>query len=838
MKIVRPKGASHRRTTQFECMATWVNDLRHGVRMLGKSPAFAAIAILSLAIGIGANSAIFSVANALILRPLPYSNADRIAIIWQRSPGLNVPQDWLSVGQYIDIRAGAPAFEHVAAAIGASFNVTGEGRPERVDGMRVSSSFFPLFGARAAMGRVFNSDDDVPGKGPNVILMHGYWQRRFGGDRGVVGRTLVLNGTTVTIAGVMGEEFKFDKEVMPAVNGIQRVDLLLPLPLSASAQGIRDREDYDVFAKLRPNATLGRAQAELDAIAARMKQQYPANYPANGGLTLSAVPLIDQVVGDVRLALYVLLGAVAMLLLIACGNVGGLLLSRATARERELAIRAAVGAARARLLRQLLTEQIVLAVAGGLGGLAVAFAAVRALRSFGTNIPRAAGLVVDARVLAFTAAVCIAATILFGVLPAWRASDADPQHSLTESARSFSGATRRHATLRRYVIAAQLALSLVLLIGAALLVRSYARITQANPGFDPSHVLSFRVSLPGSRYNKPELVAGFFDQLGRRLGALPGVERVGTNYQLPLSSVALAWEPISVEGYVPKAPGENLIISSSAYVSPDYFRAMMIPVVSGRFFATTDTKGAPDVVIVDDKLAARFWPHESAIGKRIRQGNDGPWRTVVGVVANTREYQVDAQPPITAFFPVEQFTIGSRFVVVRTAASVDAASLMPAVSRELREIDPDLPTYDVATMEQRLHDSLARRRLAMSLLVTFAACAFVLAIVGVYGLMSYWVGQRSRDIGIRIALGADAQRIVTMIAREFASIVAAGLVAGAIAAIGLTRVMTSMLFGVSATDAVTFVAVPVLLAIVTTLATYTPVRRATRVDPLSAMRTE
>jgi predicted permease len=625
---------------------------------------------------------------------------------------------------------------------------------------------------------------------------------------------------------------------MPAVNGIQRVDLLLPLPLPASAEAIRDREDYNVFAKLRPNASLARAQAELDQLAARMKQQYPASYPANGGLTLNAVPLIDQVVGDVRLALYVLLGAVAMLLLIACGNVGGLLLSRATARERELAIRAAVGAERGRLLRQLLTEHLVLAIAGGVAGLGLAFLGVRLLRTFATNVPRAAGVAIDARVLAFTFATCVAATILFGLVPAWRASNADPQRALSESARNFSGASRRHAALRRSVVAAQLALALVLLIGAALLARSYARITRANPGFDPRHVLSFRVTLPGSRYNTPALVAGFFDRVGRHLTALPGVEHVGTNYQLPLSSVALAWEPIGVEGYVPMAPGANLIISSSAYVSPDYFRVMSIPLVRGRFFTATDDRNAPPVVIVDDKLAARFWPNETAIGKRIRQGDDGPWRTVVGVVADTREYEIDAEPAITAFFPVEQYTIGSRFIVARTASSVDAASLMTAVSRALAQIDPDLPVYDVATMEQRLHDALARRRLAMTLLVTFASCAVALAIVGVYGVIGYWVGQRTRDIGIRIALGADGARIATMIAREFAGVVAAGLAAGAVAAIVLSRVLSSMLFGVSATDAATFVGVPLALAMVSALATYVPVRRATRVDPLSAIRTE
>lgn len=819
-------------------MATWVHDLRHALRVLGKSPAFAAIAIVSLAIGIGANTAIFSVTNALILRPLPYPDANRIAIVWQRSPGLNVPRDWLSIGQYLDISSGSSAFELVAAAIGASFNVTGDGKPERVDGMKVSSSFFPLFGARAAIGSVFTSDDDAPGKAPRVILTHGYWQRRFGGDRGVIGKSVLLNGTSVTIAGVLAASFSFDKEVMPAVNGIQRVDLLLPLPLPPSAQAIRDREDYNVFAKLRADATLHRAQAELDQLAARMKQQYPASYPANGGLTLSAVPLLDQVVGDVRLALYVLLGAVAMLLVIACGNVGGLLLSRATSRERELAIRAAVGAERARLLRQLLTEHLVLAVAGGFAGLALAYVSVQALRSLATNIPRAAGVAIDGRVLAFTFATCVVATILFGLVPAWRASNADPQRALTESARTFSGASRHHAALRRYVVGAQLALSLVLLIGAALLARSYSRITRANPGFDPRHVLSFRVSLPASRYNNPGLVTGFFDQLDRRLTALPGVEHVGTNYQLPLSSVALAWEPIGVEGYVPRTPGSNLIISSSAYVSSDYFRAMGIPLLQGRFFTATDDRSSPPVVIVDDKLAARFWPNESAIGKRMRQGDDGPWRTIVGVVADTREYEVDAEPPITAFFPVEQYTIGSRFVVVRSEATMDAASLMSAATRELARIDPDLPTYDVATMEQRLYDALARRRLAMSLLVTFAGCAFALAIIGVYGVIAFWVSLRTRDIGIRIALGADAARIARMIAREFAGIVIMGLVTGALAAIVLTRMLSSMLFGVSASDAATFVGVPLVLALVSALAAYVPARRATRVDPLSAIRTD
>jgi predicted permease len=816
-------------------MTLWRADLRHGLRVLRRSRGFATVAILSLALAIGANTAIFSVTNALILRPLPYADADRIAIIWQRSPGLNVPRDWLSIGQYLDVKADAHSFEHVAAAIGASFNMTGNGAPERVDGIRVSSSFFPLFGARAAMGTVFDAGNDAPGKSPSVILTNGYWQRRFGSDRSVVGKTLTLNGTSFTVIGVLDERFAFTREVMPAVNGIQRVDLLLPLPLPPSARSIRDREDYNVFGKLRSGIAPERAQAEMDAIAGRMKQLYPANYPANGGLTLSVVPILDQVVGDVRTALYVLLAAVAALLLIACGNVGGLLMARAASREREMAIRAAVGAERARLVRQLLTENLVLAASGGAAGLALAVLGLQLLRTYGSSIPRAGDVSIDLRVLAFTFIISTGATVLFGLLPAWRASGVDPQIALKDGATALTDGPKQ-ATTRRIVVGAQLALSLVLLIAATLLARSYARISHANPGFDPRNVLSFRISLPGSRYNKPELVAGFYDQLGRRLSALPGVQHVGTNYQLPLSSVALAWEPIGVEGYVPKAAGSDLIISSSAYVSADYFRAMGIPLLSGRFFTANDNRQAPEVVIVDDKLARRFWPNENAIGKRIRQGNDGPWRTIVGVVADTREYEVDAEPPITAYFPVEQYTIGSRYVVVRSAGDVNAASLMTAISREIRAIDPDLPAYDVATMDERLGESLARRRLAMFLLVTFGLCALALALVGVYGTISYWVSRRTRDIGIRIALGAGGHNVIALVAREFGRVIIVGLLAGSVAALAFTRLMSSMLFGISTTDAATFIALPLIVAAVAAAATWLPARRATRVDPLAAIR--
>jgi len=423
------------------------------------------------------------------------------------------------------------------------------------------------------------------------------------------------------------------------------------------------------------------------------------------------VPLISQVVGDVRLALYVLLGAVGLVLLIACGNVANLLLSRAAIRQKEMAVRAAVGASRGRIIRQLLTEAVLLAALGGAFGLALAIAAVKSLSTFGpANIPRLTEVGIDGRVLAFTFVIALITGVVFGLVPALRASRLDLNDVLREGGRGGVGTSAfglGHQQLRKLLIAAEIALSLVLLIGAGLLVRSYQRITSANPGFDPTNVLSFRLALPGFKYKTPEAVIAFYKQLEDRLSALPGVQHVGSNYLLPLSSVALGWEPITVDGYVPKAAGEDLIIASSGYVSPDYFRAMGIPLLKGRFFDDRDVRDAPDAAIVDDKLAERFWPGQDPIGKRMRRGDSGPWRTVVGLVADTKQYAVDGEPPITAFYPNRQLGVGTRYLVVKTNS--DPRSLVTAVTREVQALDADLPVYDVATMEHRLHDSLARR---------------------------------------------------------------------------------------------------------------------------------
>jgi len=821
-------------------MEGWRRDFRQGMRVLLRARGYAAVAVLSLSLGVGANSGVFSVTDALLLRPLRYADADRIAVIWQRSPGLNVPQDWLSVGQYLDIKADGQVFDQVAAAIGVSVNLTGNGAPERVDGARVSSSLFPLFGAAPALGRVFTAEEDEPGRPPAVILSHGFWRRRFGADPAVLGRTLVLNGNPFTIVGVMAADFSLDKEVMPPVNGIDHADFFLPLPLSASARTTRDREDYNVFARLKRGISAAGAQQEMDLVASRMRRDYPAAYPPNGGLTISVVPLLTQVVGDVRLALYVLLGAVGFVLLIACGNVANLLLSGAAVREKEIAIRVAVGATRGQLVRQLMAESLLLSLLGGVLGLLLAVVGVELLRHAGAAaIPRLGEVGVDLRMVGFTFAVALGTTLVFGLAPALRASRVDPASALKEGGRGSRGSSAfglGHDRLRKLLVTGEVALSLVLLAGAGLLVRSYQRILSASPGFDPHNVLTFRLSVPGYRYGSPEAVATFYRTLEDRLRALPGVEHVGANYLLPLGPVSLGWEPISIEGYVPKSAGDNLIISSSGYISADYFRAMGIPLRKGRFFTLQDGRAAPQVAIVDDRLAARFWPGQDPLGKRLRRGAEGPWYTVVGVVSDDREYLADREPPIRVYFTLEQLVVGTRYLAIRSA--VPPAALTALVAREIRALDPDLPVFDVATMDQRLRGSLAQRRFATLLLGGSAALALALAAIGIYGVASYWTGQRTREIGIRMVMGASAPAIQRLVLRQAALPVAVGAGLGLVLAFVLTRVLGHFLFGVGATDPVTFGVVPVLLAGTALLASYLPARQAARVDPLAAVRQE
>ncbi len=818
-------------------METLWYDLSHSIRVLSKHPGFTAVAVLSLAIGIGANSAIFSVTNALLLRPLPYTDADRLVILWSRSPGLNVPQDWFSPGQYLDIKTQNDVFDETSISIGGSFNLTGQGTPEHIDGARVSSSLFSLLEAGSLLGRVFLPEEDEPGKPQTVILSNGFWQRYFGADPEVIGRTLTLNGGDFTIVGVMPADFSLNKEVMPAVNGIQNADLLLPLPINESARANRGNEDFNIFARLKPGITIAQAQAEMDIIADRMKQQYPANYPPSGGLTISVVPLLEQVVGDISLSLRVLFGAVGFVLLIACANVANLLLSRAATRQKEIAIRAALGASRTRLIRQLLTESMLLALAGGSLGLLIALLAVKALRLFAPdNIPRLNEVGIDGRVMAFTCLIALLTGIVFGLAPALRASRVDLNEVLKEGGRSSGGASGGGGSrTRKLLVVSEVALSLLLLIGAVLLLRSYQRIGNAYPGFNPHNVLSLRLQLPAARYPTPDSIISFFRRVGETLNRSPEIESAATTYSLPMSTVALAWEPIAIEGYVPEN-SQDSIISNVRIVSPDYFRTMSVPLLRGRYFDEHDIKGAPETVIVDETLAERFWPNEDPIGKRLQRGGSSSWRTVVGVISDAKQYSSEKEPPIAVYFPFEQYVARSMFLVIRTIP--DPAQMTPAITREIQTLDPDMPVFDVNTMDQRLHFSLARRRFSMFLLGAFAVIASILAAIGIYGVMSYSVTRRTHEIGIRVALGARSGSILTLVIRQGFVLASIGIGVGLIGAFLLTRVMSSLLFEVSATDPFTFVATPLLLASVSLLASYIPARRAARVDPMVALRCE
>jgi predicted permease len=819
-------------------METLWYDLSYGIRTLFKNPGFTAVAVLSLAIGIGANSAIFSVTNALLLRPLPYKDADRLVILWSRSPGLNVPQDWFSPGQYLDVKTQNSVFDETSISIGGRFNLTGQSTPEHIDGGRISSSLFSLLGARPLLGRVFLPEEDEPGKPPTVILNYGFWQRFFGGDRDVLGRTLTLNGNNFTIVGVMPADFSLNREVMPAVNGIQNADLLVPLPMSESARANRDNEDFNIFARLKPGVTIGQAQAEMDVIAGRMKQQYPANYPPDGGLTISVVPLLEQVVGDISLALKVLFGAVGFVLLIACANVANLLLSRAAVRQKEIAIRSAVGATRLRLIRQMLTESVLLSFLGGLVGVGIAFVTIKALRVFGPdNIPRLDEVGIDGRVLAFTFLIAVLTGVVFGLVPALRASRVDLNEVLKEGGRSSgAGAAGRggHRT-RKLLVVSEIALSLLLLIGAGLLVRSYQRIGNSYPGFDPHNVLSLRLQLPANKYPKPESIIAFFRRAMERLKELPEVESAAATYSLPMSTVALAWEPITIDGYVPKN-GQDFVISNVRIISHDYFRTMGVPLLKGRYFDEHDTKDAQQTVIVDETLVERFWPNEDPIGKRLQRGGSDSWRTVVGVISDAKQYSAEKEPPITVYYPFEQYGARSMFLVIRTIP--DPAQMTTAIAKEIQALDPDMPVYDVNTMDQRLYDSLARRRFAMFLLGVFAVIASILAAIGIYGVMAYSVNERTHEIGIRLALGAQPNNVLQLVIRQALTLTCIGIAIGLAGAIGVTRIMSSLLFGVSATDGLTFVITPLLLGGIALLASYIPARRGAKVDPMVALHYE
>jgi putative ABC transport system permease protein len=811
-------------------MHSFAADLRYALRTMAKTPGLTLVIVLSLAIGIGANTAIFSVVNALLLKPLPYPQADRLVELWLRSPGLGIPRDWPSPGQYTDIVTQNHSFETVSISHGGNATITGLERPERVGLLQTSSNLFSLLGAKPLLGRLFTPSEDAPGGAEVAILSHEAWQRLFSGDPRILGRTILVGRASYTVVGVLRPDFLLNREIMPTVGGIGKMDVYARLPLGSTANQYGD-ENYNLMARLKPGVTPERAQADIDIIARRIRE----SKHRDPTFTISVVPLLEQVVGNVRNAVLVLFGSVALVLLIACANVANLLLSRATARQKEVAIRTALGAGWSRVMRQLLSESLLLGIAGGIAGLGIAYASLWLVRTINPgNIPRLEFIRIDGAVLAFTFAAAVLTGLLFGLAPAIRSLNMDLNSPLKAGGRSGQGESGlgfARGRLRGLLVVSELALSLMLLIGAGLLARSFVRIQAVPPGFNPDHVMSMALGFPPNpRYKDRKARIELGRQLREGIAGLPGVIQSGGGDVLPLTE-SVSWGGMQIEGYTPP-PGQPELQVDQRSATPGYFETMEIPLKQGRFFTPHDTPDSQHVAIVDEKMAHRFWPAGDAIGKRIG-GDPKDMYTIVGIVGVVKQYGLDTDTRMVVYFP----DLGiPDWVVARTVG--DPNALSAAMARVVHAAESQMPIYDVRTMQDRLYDSLARQRFAMVMLGAFAVFAMILAAIGVYGTISYLVTQSLHDIGVRIALGASRGAILRMVVRRGMDLAVAGIALGLIGAFALTRVMATLLFGVSERDAATFTAVPAFLAVVALAACYIPALRATRVDPMIALREE
>ncbi len=801
-------------------------DVQYGARSLQKSPGFLVVAVLTLGLGIGANTAIFSVIDAVLLRPMPYPDAGRLVFLTEWSE--QVPNMSFSVANFKDVRDQTTVFDTLFAHNGTNFILTGEGgEAERVAARQVSSGVFGTLGKNPILGRAFTAEEDKPGAEKVVLLGEGFWERRFGRDPGVLGRSLSLSGEAFTVIGVMPGTLH---------GNLKLSDVFTPLLRLEDRIGGEERRGNHpgiyVIGRMKPGIAEEQARTEVVSIAKRLAEEHP-NSNARQSMTLES--LQQAYVGDLRPALLLLLGAVAFVLLIACANVANLLLARAAQREREIAVRMALGAARKRVLRQLLTESVLLSLAGALLGLLLAYGGVKALvASLPANVPRADEIGMDARVLAFTVVLAVLTGIAFGLAPAWKVSGLHMQDPLREGGRGAVGSGHRRT--RQVLVVAEISLALVLLVGAGLMLRSFFKVLQADPGFRMEGVLTANLPLSPARFGEHPQKAAVAERIVERLRAIPGVEAAAVS--LPLLG---GWQSsFMIEGRPEPPPGQRPSTDVTR-VAGDYFRAMGVRLVEGRVFDERDRDKAPLVCMVDETFVKSHWPTESPLGKRVSfnssRDTEMKWMEVVGVVAHVKNYGVDEDSRVEIYLPYLQASAGAGVTaILRTAG--DPGSLTTALRQAMRELDPEIPVYQARALPEIAADRNAPRRLAAVLIAVFAAIALVLAAVGIYGVMAYAVAQRTQEIGLRMALGARREDILGMVLRSGTIMAVSGVGIGLVTALALARLITSLLFQTSATDPPTFSIVPLLLVSVALLACYIPARRATKVDPLVALRYE
>jgi putative ABC transport system permease protein len=816
-------------------MDAFRQDFRYAFRRLRSHPAFTTIVVLTLALGIGANTAIFSVVNTVLLRPLPYRAPEQLVTIYHYYAGLNHLEAPVSAIGFRDYRDRARDFSAVAVEAEWNVNLTGFGDPQRLRGTRVSGLFFQTLGVPAALGRALLPEEDAPGRNREVVVSDALWHRLFGGARSAIGQTMILDGVPYDVVGVMPASFRdpFRRDV--------DVWTPLALPPEVFTPNQYTNEWLSLVARMKPGVTLDQAARDMRAFATQLQRDYADTFPPDW--TLEVKSLMEVSTGKIRPALLVLLGAVGFVLLIACANVANLLLARAAARTREVAIRTALGATRWDLVRQLLSESVLLSLVGGALGLALAYWSIRALVAFNpSNLPRVSELGIDGHVVIFTVVVSLATALLFGIAPALQSARGAVHGALKEGGRGGS-ADRGGLRVRRALVVAEVALALTLLTGAGLLIKSVARLQGVDPGFDPGHLLTFSLSLPTAKYPSDTAQRQFFEAALDRIAQLPGVRAVGATSNLPFSG---GWSTgsFNVEGYTPPANG-NGPWGDIRVATPDFFRTLRIPLLCGRTFTSQDRPDGAPVVVVDEELARRYFGRgEDPIGKRIWFGDRTPtestrYLTIVGVVGHAKQEGLDAEPRVQVYAPYAQagrFGITGLEIAVRTAGAPTAA--VPAVRAAIREVDRDQPMSSIRSMDEMIETSMGQRRLSMVLLALFSGLALALASLGIYGVMSYAVTQRSREMGIRLALGATTSDVLRLVVRQGMVLVLIGVGAGVAAALALTRVIASQLYAVRPTDPITFGTVALVLSAIALLATLIPARRATRVDPVVTLRDE